>query len=161
MIISLVAAMDRNGLIGAKNGLPWHLPAEFRHFKSVTMGKPIIMGRKTFESIGRPLPGRKNVVISRSGFSAEGVIIVDSFEKALAEVSDAEEAMVIGGASFFGLTINRADRMYLTYIDGEFEGDTWFPDFNPEDWTIIAEEHHAADEKNAYGFRTVEYQRKR
>lgn len=134
MIISLIAAMDKNRLIGVKNGLPWHLPADFKHFKEVTMGKPVVMGRKTFESIGKPLPGRKNIVVSRSGFEADGVISVDSIEAAIAEVFDAEEVMIIGGASFYEQMILNAHRMYLTYVDTECEGDAWFPEFDQTAW---------------------------
>ena len=161
MIISLIAAMDRNRLIGAGNGLPWHLPADFKHFKAITMGKPVVMGRKTFESIGRPLPGRHNIVISRSGFSADGVTVVDSIEKALIEAGNVEEVMIIGGASFYQQIINRADRMYLTHVDAACEGDAWFPEFSTQDWKIVAEKEYAADEKNNYSFRTVDYQRKK
>jgi len=160
MIISLIAAMDNNRLIGRDNDLPWHLPDDFKHFKEVTMGKPVVMGRKTFESIGKPLPGRKNIVISRSGFEADGVIAVDSIEAAIAEVYDAEEVMIIGGASFYQQMILNAHRMYLTHVDTECEGDAWFPEFNLSDWDIVSEESHAADEKNNFDFRIVEYRRK-
>jgi len=161
MIISLIAAMDRNRLIGADNGMPWHLPADFKHFKAVTMGKPVIMGRKTFESIGRPLPGRKNIVVSASGFTADGITVVDSIDKALSAAGDAEEVMVIGGASFYAQMIDRADRLYLTHVDAECDGDAWFPEFKLEDWTVVAEQEYPADEKNNYNFRVVEYQRKK
>ncbi|HEY9052549.1 MAG TPA: type 3 dihydrofolate reductase [Gammaproteobacteria bacterium] len=161
MMISLIAAMDKNRLIGKENGLPWHLPADFKHFKQVTMGKPIIMGRKTFESIGKPLPGRKNIVISRKGFSADGVIVVDSIEQALQEVKNAEEVMIIGGASFYEQMINKAVRMYLTHVDAECEGDAWFPEFDINDWSVVSEEVHKADEKNNYNFTIKVYQRKK
>ena len=161
MIISLIAAMDKNRLIGIKNDLPWHLPADFKHFKQVTMGKPVVMGRKTYESIGKPLPGRKNIVISGTGFVADGIIVVDSIDKALAEVVDEAEVMVIGGASFYEQMIDRADRMYLTYVDADCEGDAWFPKFNLEDWEILSREKYSADEKNNYAFEIVTYQRKR
>ena len=160
MIISLIAAMDKNRLIGVKNGLPWHLPADFKHFKEVTMGKPVIMGRKTFESIGKALPGRKNIVISRAGFAAEDVSVVDSIEKALEAVAGADEVMIIGGASFYEQMIDRADRMYLTYVDAECEGDAWFPGFEANDWDVIEEKSYPADDKNNYAFRIVTYQRK-
>lgn len=160
MIISLIAAMDNNRLIGVKNGLPWHLPADFKHFKAVTMGKPVVMGRKTFESIGKPLPGRINIVISRSGFEADGVIAVDSIEAAIAEVYDLEEIMIIGGASFYQQMISKAQRMHLTYVDTECEGDAWFPEFDLNDWDIVSESSHSADEKNNFDFRIVEYTRK-
>ena len=161
MIISLIAAMDKNRLIGAGNGLPWHLPADFQHFKAITLGKPVIMGRKTFESIGRPLPGRKNIVISASGFSADGITVVDSIDRALSEAGDAEEVMIIGGASFYQQMIDRADRMYLTFVDAECEGDAWFPEYNIDDWEIVSEQEYLADEKNNFSFRIVEYQRKK
>jgi len=161
MIISLIAAMDKNRLIGIENSLPWYLPADFNHFKKVTMGKPIVMGRKTFESIGKPLPGRKNIVISRTGLNAEGVTTVDSIEKALAEVTDENEVMVIGGASFYEQMIDRADRMYLTHVDAECEGDSWFPEIDMADWEIEGEESYSADEKNNYSFKIITYQRKR
>jgi len=160
MIISLIAAMDKNRLIGVKNGLPWHLPADFKHFKEVTMGKPVVMGRKTFESIGKPLPGRKNIIISRSGFEANDVIIVDSIEAAIAEVYDAEEVMIIGGASFYEQMISDAHRMYLTHVDTECEGDAWFPEFDQDDWDVVSEESFKADDKNNFDFRIVEYARK-
>ncbi len=160
MIISLIAAMDKNRLIGRENGLPWHLPEDFRHFKSVTMGKPIIMGRKTFESIGRPLPGRKNVVISRGGFDAEGAVTTGSIESALQEVADAEEVMIIGGANLYSQMIDRASRMYLTHVDAECEGDAWFPEFCMDDWEVVDEKIYSADEKNNYDFKVVTYLRK-
>jgi len=160
MIISLIAAMDKNRLIGSDNGLPWHLPADFKHFKEVTMGKPVVMGRKTFESIGKPLPGRKNVVISRSGFSAEGVVSVESIDKALAEVREADEIMIIGGASFYEQMINQADRMYLTHVDASCEGDAWFPEFDETQWQVTANEKFDADEKNNFSFNVITYEKK-
>jgi len=160
MIISLIAAMDSNRLIGSDNGLPWHLPADFKHFKEVTMGKPVVMGRKTFESIGRPLPGRKNIVISRSGFTAEGVVTVDSVDGAIDEVSDAEEIMVIGGANIYGQLIDKADYMYLTFVDAKCEGDAWFPEISPMEWQVESESFYNQDEKNKYNFKIVKYARK-
>jgi len=160
MIISLIAAMDKNQLIGVKNGLPWHLPADFRHFKEVTMSKPVIMGRKTFESIGKPLPGRKNIVISRKGFAADGISVVESIDEALQLVSGVDEVMIIGGASFYQQMIDRADRMYLTHVDAECEGDAWFPEFDLANWKIVSEQGYSSDEKNNYNFKIVEYHRK-
>jgi len=160
MIISLIAAMDKNRLIGRANGLPWHLPADFKHFKEITMAKPVVMGRKTFESIGKALPGRKNIVISRSGFKADGVVGVDSIESALQAAANAEEVMVIGGASFYEQMIDKADRMYLTHVDAECEGDAWFPDFDDSQWEVVSEQQYDADEKNNYSFTVKCYQRK-
>jgi dihydrofolate reductase len=161
MIISLIAAMDRNRLIGRENGLPWHLPDDFKHFKSLTLGKPVIMGRKTFESIGKALPGRKNIVISRGGFSAPDITVVDTIDKALMTAGNVDEVMIIGGASFYAQMIDRADRMYLTIVDAECEGDAWFPEFNSDDWVAMSSRHHPADERNNYAFTMIEYRRKR
>jgi len=161
MIISLIAAMDRNRLIGNNNQLPWHLPADFAHFKSVTMGKPIIMGRKTYESIGKPLPGRINIVLSRNpDLQIEGVICVSSFEDAVAAVHDADEVMVIGGSSIYEMLLPKANRMYLTYVDAEFEGDAWFPDFDSAQWQQKDSVVHQADDKNLYNCRFVTLERK-
>lgn len=160
MIISLIAAMDRNRLIGRDNGLPWHLPDDFKHFKAVTLGKPVIMGRKTFESIGKPLPGRQNIVVSRSGFQANGIVSVASIEQALTAAGNAEEIMIIGGANLYQQMIDRADRMYLTQVDGQFDGDVWFPEFNLNDWKIVSSEQHQADDKNNFNFTITEYARK-
>ncbi len=160
MIISLIAAMDNNHLIGRENGLPWHLPADFAHFKQVTMGKPVVMGRKTYESIGRPLPGRLNIVISRSGFMADGITVVDSIEAALQAVGNVEEVMIIGGANLYNQMIQQASRMYLTHVNADCEGDAWFPEINEDDWDVVSQQHHEADEKNNYDFTMITYQRK-
>jgi len=160
VIISIIAAMDRNRLIGNKNQLPWHLPADFAHFKSVTMGKPIVMGRKTFESIGKPLPGRTNIVLSRNqNTSFEGVVCVTSFEAALAAVPDAEEIMIIGGSTIYEMLLPRVNRMYITYVEGEFEGDARFPEFDEENWTVTDSVSLKPDEKNRYPCRFVTYER--
>jgi dihydrofolate reductase len=161
MIVSLIAAMDRNRLIGDNNQLPWHLPADFAHFKSVTMGKPIIMGRKTFESIGKPLPGRTNIVLSRNPDSCfEGVECVTSFEDAVSVVPDAEELMVIGGSTVYEMLMPEADRMYLTFVEAEFDGDAWFPDFDKNQWCESSSESRPADDKNAYDCRFVTFEKK-
>lgn len=161
MLVSIIAAMDRNRLIGNKNQLPWHLPADLAHFKRVTMGKPVIMGRKTFESIGRPLPGRANIVLTGSAdFCAEGVLVASTPEQALEHAAGAEEAMVIGGSMIYQLFLPRADRLYLTYVEASHEGDAWFPDFELEEWRVIASEEHAADEKNPCAYSFVTYERK-
>jgi len=160
MKMSLIAAMDRNRLIGNKNQLPWHLPADLAHFKQVTMGKPIVMGRKTYESIGKPLPGRTNIVISRSDYKAEGVEVVSSICAAVAKVANADELVVIGGSTIYEMVIDVVDQMYLTFVEAEFTGDTWFPAFDSEKWFISSEEKHAADEKNKYDYRYVTYEKK-
>ena len=154
--ISLIAAMGRNREIGLDGRMPWHLPADFAHFKSVTMGKPIIMGRKTYESIGKPLPGRTNIVLSRNTETHfEGVVCVTTFDDALAAVADAEEVMIIGGSSIYEMLLPQTDRMYLTFVDGDFEGDAWFPGFDENQWIEKESVVFHADKKNSYDCRFV------
>ena len=155
MLISLIVAMAENRVIGRGNQMPWHLPADLRHFKSVTLGKPVIMGRKTFESIGRPLPGRRNVVISRNlDWCAEGVESVSSLDAALALVQDADEVMIIGGGQLYREALPLAQRLYLTHIELPVtDADTWFPDYSQYQWQQCAEELHEPDEKNPYHYR--------
>ena len=161
MLVSIIAAMDRNRLIGRNNQLPWHLPADLAHFKQVTMGKPIIMGRKTYDSIGRPLPGRTNIVLTRSAdFRAKGVLTAHTLEQALDYVSEEGEVMIIGGSTIYELALPRADRLYLTYVEITCEGDAWFPEFDIERWRVVASEQHRADEKNSSDYRFVNYERK-
>ena len=167
MRISLIAAMDRNRVIGHDNDLPWHLPADLMWFKKNTLGKPILMGRKTFESIGRPLPGRTNIVLTRDKtFKADGCIVVHDIEEALrtasddvAEVEDGE-VVVIGGEQLFELLIDIADLLYLTRIDAEFEGDTFFPHFDPKNWLKKSEELVKADHRHEWDFSYTVYDKK-
>ncbi|KAA3629588.1 MAG: type 3 dihydrofolate reductase [Proteobacteria bacterium] len=157
--LSLIAAMSRGRVIGHDNQLPWHLPADLQHFKTITMGKPILMGRLTYESIGKPLPGRRNIVITRdAGYTAPGCEVVHSIESALAAVADVEEAMVIGGASFYAQLLPQADRLYLTFIDAEFQGDAWFPQWSASEWREVERDDHAPDERNPcpYAFVVLE-----
>lgn len=161
MIISIVVAMDRNRLIGANNRLPWHLPADLRHFKEITMGQPIIMGRKTHESIGRPLPGRANIVVSRAaGYRVEGCINVTSLDAAFAAAGDSDEAMVIGGASLYEQALPKTQCIYLTRVDHEFAGDTWFPEFDPREWLEITRDAYPADAANPYPYCFVTMERR-
>jgi dihydrofolate reductase len=158
--LSLIVAMDDNRLIGSNNNLPWQMPADLAFFKRTTMGKPIIMGRKTFASIGRPLPGRRNIVITReSGFSATGCEIVNGIKAALSLCSDAEEVMLIGGASLYQQTINQATRLYITRIHHSFEGDTWFPEIDLRFWKQETREDHDADNSNPYAYSFMKYVR--
>lgn len=153
-MISLIAAMDQNCAIGKGDALPWHLPDDLKHFKRVTLGKPVVMGRKTFESLGcRPLPGRRNLVVSRSGFQAAGVEAFDSLDGALAVAqADAEEVMVIGGAQIYQQALPLASRVYLTLVGTEVEGaDAWFPALSDE-WQLCGQEAHPADEKHPWPF---------
>jgi len=152
--------MDNNRLIGKDNDLPWHLPADLQYFKSVTMNKPILMGRKTYDSIGRPLPGRQNIVLTRGDADIEGVTVVNSLDEAIAAAGDAEEIMVIGGSSIYELVLPKVQRMYLSFVDGEFEGDAWFPKYDENEWVILDDKMQACDEKNAHACRFVTYQRK-
>jgi Dihydrofolate reductase len=161
MMISLIVAMAENRVIGMHNQMPWHMPADLRHFKAVTMGKPVVMGRRTFESIGRPLPGRRNVVITRNAsWQADGVERASSLDDALALLSDYAEVMIIGGGQLYAEALPRAHRLYLTHIDLEVAGDTWFPDYSGYEWQTIGLEAHEPDEKNryAYRFETLERQ---
>ena len=161
MLVSIIAAMDRNRLIGNKNQLPWHLPADLAHFKKVTMGKPVIMGRKTFESIGRPLPGRTNIVLTRSAdFHAENVLVAQSLQQALEYAAGNDEVMIIGGSSIYELALPEANRLYMTYVQDTCQGDAWFPDFDLGQWRVIASEEHAADLKNSCDYSFVTYERK-
>lgn len=156
MKISLIAAMANDRVIGKDNQMPWHLPADFQWFKQSTMGKPIIMGRKTYESIGRPLPGRANIVISRNPeLTIEGVQCVASIEQALALVESHSEVMIIGGGSIYEACLPRADKLYLTFIDADIEGDTQFPDFNQFAWQQVHDSSYSADEKNQYDMKFV------
>jgi dihydrofolate reductase len=152
MKISLVVAKSKNNVIGKNNQLPWHLPADLKHFKNVTMGKPIIMGRKTFDSIGKPLPGRRNIIVSRDkSLSIAGCEVFHSIDDALNVVKNEAEVMIIGGENLFSQTINRANCIYLTVIDADFDGDTFFVQLN-HDWKLISEEKHTSDAHNAYGY---------
>ncbi len=156
MILSLIVAMDRNRLIGANGQLPWHLPDDMAWFKKQTMGKPVIMGRRTWESIPmrfRPLPGRKNIVVSRNpNFRAEGGVVVTSPEDALAVAEGANEVMVIGGATLYRYFLPRAHRIYLTLVDGVFDGDTYFPPLDWAEWRIVSREDRLVDERHPVGF---------
>jgi len=161
VIRSLVVAMARNRVIGRDNQLPWRLPADLAYFKRVTMGHPIIMGRRTYESIGRPLPGRLNIVVSRSPqFSAPGCTVVPSLAEAWRAAGDAEEVCVIGGTSIFAEALPAADRIHLTEVEAEVPGDTWFPEFDRGEWTEREVERHAPDERHAYPFRIVVLERR-
>jgi len=157
-IISLVAAMAKNRVIGKDNQMPWHMPADLQHFKSVTMGKPIIMGRKTYESIGRPLPGRQNVVISRNpDYQLEGCDTVTSFEAAIEAVGDVDEVMVIGGGFLYAQILSKAKKLFLTFIELDVDGDTQFPEFEQLNLTEVKRESHQADEKNPHNYEFVDF----
>ncbi|MHB1951039.1 MAG: dihydrofolate reductase [Acidiferrobacteraceae bacterium] len=153
-IISLVGAMARNRVIGVGNRLPWRLPGDLRHFKALTIGHVVIMGRRTFESLGRPLPERRSIVISRNpSFHAGGACtVVDSWSAALAAAGGVSEVFVIGGASLYAQTIPCASRMYLTLVHAEIEGDAYFPEFPAEQWQEISRDDRPADHENPYAY---------
>ncbi|WP_345239014.1 dihydrofolate reductase [Pontibacillus salipaludis] len=162
-MISFLVAMDRNRLIGKDNDLPWRLPNDLKFFKSVSTGKTIIMGRKTFESMNGPLPNRKNVVLTRdANFQEDGCDVIHSLEPVFEwEKEDPNtEYLIIGGSHIFEQTINEADRMYITWIEEDFEGDTYFPEFNEDEWTLTKKERGVQDEKNPYEYYFCQYDRK-
>jgi len=154
MIVSMVMAMDTNRLIGKDGTLPWHISSDLIYFKKITMGKPIVMGRKTFESIGRPLPGRQNIVVTgNKDWHAEGVDIASSLQAAFKLAVDANELMIIGGASICEEAMPYTHRLYLTIIDHEFEGgDTWLESYDATDWQEHSQEPHDETEDGGYRF---------
>lgn len=160
MRISLIVAVSANDVIGADGGLPWHLPDDFRWFKAQTMGKPVAMGRKTFESLKRALPGRRNIVITRQrAYEADGADVVDSPAAALIAAGDAEELMVIGGGEIYQAFLPQASCIYLTRVEAVVEGDTRFPAPDPSAWALRSAEWHASDERHAYAFEFRVYDR--
>ena len=165
-MLSLIVAMSTNRVIGINNALPWHLPNDLKYFKQVTMGKPIIMGRNTFESIGRPLPGRRNIVITRNpDYQAEGIDVVSSLDAAIQLGEDIclidghEEVMVIGGAQIYELTLPQADRLYITHVDAEIEGDAFFPEVDWQHYRNVGEEAFSAAGPNPYDYRVSVYEK--
>ena len=163
MKIAIIAAMGENRAIGFQGKIPWHLPADFKHFKELTMGHPIIEGSKTFESIGKALPGRTNIVIARDmEYKAEGCLVAHSFDEALglAERSEgANEVFVCGGGQIYALALPRAEVLYVTKVRGIFEGDVFFPELDERTWHLVGEEKHSADEKNAFEYSFCVYER--
>lgn len=159
MKIIMIAAMAKGRVIGADNNMPWHLPADLRHFKRMTMGKPVIMGRKTYQSIGKALPGRENVVISAAGFEADDATVVASPNEALAKTAMAAEVSVIGGGKIYEMFLPLASEIQLTFIDLEIAGDTYFPKMD-HSWREISSRTHPADEFNPYAYRFATFRRK-
>jgi dihydrofolate reductase len=159
-MISLVVAMSRNRVIGRDNTLPWRLPEDLKHFKATTLGKPVLMGRRTFESIGKPLPGRINLVLTRdSRWVADGVTVVHSIDEALSGVGDVEEVAGIGGAEVFRLLMPLATRIYVTLVDADIPGDTVFPPLEQSQWTQVSSRRFPADARNAYDMTFITLER--
>ena len=167
MKLSMIVAVAENGVIGRNNSLPWYLPNDLKYFKQTTMGKPVIMGRKTYESIGKPLPGRTNIVITRQAdYQPEGVKVVSSVEAAreLAEsvclIDGQEEAMIMGGAEIYALALPHTDRLYLTEVHADVEGDAFFPEYDKSLWQEVAREDFAAEGPNPYNYSFVVFEAK-
>lgn len=161
-LLSMIVAHADNRIIGKDNNMPWHLPADLAYFKKTTLGKPIIMGRKTYESIGRPLPGRQNIVISRDqNYRADGVDSATSVEQALLLAGEVDEVMVIGGGAIYSHCLPLANRLYITHIKADIDGDTQFPEYNTvEDWQLTCSVKLSADDKNSFDVDFCVYQRK-
>ena len=160
MTISLIVAKANNNVIGKNNQLIWHLPADLKHFKTITMGHTVVMGRKTYESMMKPLPGRTNVVITRQdNYHPERVIIKPSLEDALKDL-EGGEVFIIGGGEIFKQAMALANKLYITEIHANFEGDTFFPEINPDEWVKTDIENHLKDEKNPYDYTYITYVRK-
>ena len=162
MQISLIAALDRNSAIGRDNQLPWRLPDDLKRFKALTLGKPVLMGRKTAQSLGRALPGRLNLVLTRSGqVPFAGMVAVASIEQAIAQAQSADELCVIGGGQVYAQVLARADALHLTWVDTVVEhADAFFPAFDPQDWRVSARQPHPADARHGVAFEFIDYSRK-
>ncbi len=153
MTLSIIVAASENNVIGINNHLPWHLPVDMKYFKDTTMGKPIVMGRKSFEELGRVLPGRPNIMITRQpSYAAEGLYIVPSLEAGIekAKTFGTEEIFITGGGEIFKIALPIVDRLYLTRVHAEVTGDTYFPEFDPKGWKLVKNDRHEKDEKHAY-----------
>ena len=157
-MISIIVAVAENGVIGDKNTLLWHIREDLQHFKALTLGHPVVMGRKTYESLGRPLPGRRNAVVTRQEVAIEGCTVVHSLDEAVALFPADEEVFVIGGAQIYAEALPRAERFYLTRVWPDYEGDTRFPDWNPADWRLVSSERFecGAEYPHPFSFETYE-----
>jgi len=158
MIISIIVAMDEKGVIGLEGDLPWRLSADLKHFRAITMSKPLIMGRKTHESIGRPLPGRK-VLTRANDFDAEGCTIVHSLDDAFQAAGDVDEIIIMGGSRIYDQSLARANRLYLTEVHADVSGDVYFPEFDKGEWLELERQDYSADEKNDFDFSFVVLER--
>ncbi|HLE94250.1 MAG TPA: type 3 dihydrofolate reductase [Sulfuricaulis sp.] len=160
--VSLIAAMSENRIIGINNKLPWHLPADLRHFRRLTTGHPVIMGRRNYESIGKPLPNRTNIVVTRNpDYRAAGCLVTHSLDDAMNSAGNDSEIFIIGGAEIYRQAFDRANRIFITLIHARIEGDTYFPEFEGPPWREISRERHERDENNPYSFSFLIYERSR
>ncbi|MCJ8164908.1 dihydrofolate reductase [Pontibacter sp. E15-1] len=161
-MIAIVVAAAENNVIGKDNGLIWHLPADLRHFKQITMGHPMVMGRKTYESIGQPLPGRTSIIVtSQPDFAAEGCLVAHSLQEGLTQAKQLdEEVCIIGGGEIFRQALPLTDTIYLTRVHHTFEGDVFFPELDEAVWETVEEEHHAPDDKNKFSYTFLKLRRK-
>ena len=160
-MISLIVAASTNGVIGVDGDLPWRLPDDLKRFKALTTGKPVVMGRKTWDSIGFPLPNRQNIVITRNpDFAADGCDIVSTPEQAIAAAGDADELMIIGGGTIYDIFLDKATRVYLTLVHAEIDGDTYFPTLDAGVWTEVERTAHPADERHPVAFDFIDYERR-
>ncbi|MEO1924531.1 MAG: type 3 dihydrofolate reductase [Gammaproteobacteria bacterium] len=156
MQLSIIVAMDRNRVIGRGDTLPWHISADLKNFKKITMGNPIIMGRKTHESIGRPLPGRENIILTRDkNYTSEGCTVLHSMDEIFEHCKEVDEVMITGGSEIYKLSLEQATRLYLTEVHTEIEGDTFFPEFDRSEWREVSREDHSSDEKNEFDYSFV------
>lgn len=153
MNISMIVAMSKNRVIGKDNVMPWHLSDDLKNFKKITMGKTIIMGRRTYDSIGKALPGRKNVILSRN-LKDKDILVFDNLENALVDVGNEEEIFIIGGQDIYSQTINKANKLYLTTINDEIEGDKFFPDFDNSNWDIVDTKYYKKNKDNTHDFKS-------
>jgi dihydrofolate reductase len=159
-LLSIIVAAAENGVIGSHNQLPWRLPDDLKRFKALTLGKPVVMGRRTFESIGKPLPGRTNIVVThRSDLALAGCLVVGSLEAALAAAGNAPEIAVIGGAQIFEQALPRTDIIHLTRVHAHVDGDVHFPDLDPDEWQETETEHHPADDRHPHAFTFITLRR--
>ena len=160
-MISLIAAMGGNRVIGNNNSMPWRLPKDLAYFKKLTLGNTVVMGRKTFESIGKPLAGRKNIILTRDkGYTREGCLVVHSIEEALKEIKDEQESFIIGGGEIYSIFLPYANKLYITYIDHEFQGDTYFPEIDYGEWEVISRTPGEKNRDNSYSYYFEVYERK-
>jgi dihydrofolate reductase len=161
-LVSIVVAMDERNAIGRAGGLPWRLPEDLRRFKALTLGKPVVMGRRTWSSIGKPLPGRHNLVVTRQhGLSLDGATVVGSLEQAFVAAGDVPEVCVIGGAEVYRAALPVTDVLHVTCVHATLDADTFFPTLEPADWLEVARENHAADERHAWAYSFMELRRRR